>query len=239
MLGPKAVATLVAVLIVSGLPGCATLGVTAYGDSLIATDTAWQAAQYPADIVAKTGGDELKSALVAGNTTDLTVNANGWFGQIGGTLYNHANFDQTARTPVLDARSGVPQVVLYSMGTNDAAAHVTGAGGSDLDGTKALAQTWIDAAYAQGVKCVVWLKPQNVNNYLNSSTQQVRDAYKNYIDGFTAWLATKEGTRFRVLDWPQLLAQDRTRSFDGLHPSASGGTAIGTQLRVLSSQCGV
>lgn len=237
-----AVLTALVMVVVSG---CTVVGVSGYGDSLIARKADWLRVNNKT-AAAQAAGDALINAFTFTSADgEFRLSSYGWFSVPGSTMYNHPNW-----AAGLDKKTAKPQVVVYSFGTNDAVGYAERKPGFTVPAT-ALGQAdlWIQRARDQGAKCVIWIKPLNKNLYLRTNDQK-RD-YTNWIDDFNSKLEQRSAAnqtsafKLELIDWPAILREDPVvptgRSFDGLHPNQNGGTVIGRQIQDLirgKDKCG-
>ena len=136
----------------------------------------------------------------------------------------------------LDTATAAPQVVIYSFGTNDAAAAVTGQGGYSLEETQTRAQAFINRAKDQGARCIIWIRPSRAT----ALPEPTKTAYLSYIQSFNDWLtATENNSRaagtfphFLTIDWGAVLdANPVGYTFDLFHPNLNGGAELGARAR--------
>ncbi len=241
-------AVLAALVMVAG-SGCTVVGVSGYGDSLIARKADWLKVNNKT-AAAQAAGDALINAFTYTSADgEFRISSYGWFSVPGSTMYNHPNW-----ATGLDKKTAKPQVVVYSFGTNDAWAYATRnrvPGSHFTVPAQALGQadTWIQRARDQGARCVIWIKPLDKHVYLSNDAE--RRAYKDWIDDFNSQLQRRSDAnespafKLELIDWPALLSEDPVvptgRSFDGLHPNQNGGTVIGRQIHDLirgKDKCG-
>lgn len=223
---PLALLMLLAVIV---LPGCVRVGITGYGDSLIARKADW-----PADnTVARNNasGDGLISNFTLQNN-DWSISSNGWFSKPGTTMWNHPNW-----TSGLDTAGAKPQTVVYSFGTNDAAAWAMyKTPTADWNHIVYGIEGWTNRAYQQGANLVIWIMPLNWNPYIKDASQQAE--YRDLINHINAYLNGKRSSStpsrvFRTVDWPAIRATNPNGlTFpDKMHPNAWGGGLIGQKIR--------
>jgi lysophospholipase L1-like esterase len=236
---------LAAVLLIGGA-GCASAGVTVYGDSLVAKAADWGSGNPVA--YSNAGGDAMAAAFTTSG--DPKISEYGWFSEPGKTLTSHSKWRSTG--PALDTVTSKPQVVVYSFGTNDGAVHATSSNGTPTAQTAASnAQKWIDAAYAQGAKCVIWILPNNRTTALATDDQRTR--FFNFMNAFANALREKDRDQGKLylVDWPAIYDTNPGswvtneywlgNTFDGLHPNKNGGAAIGNRIKAIagSASCTV